>query len=134
MADYDRLAPGLLRPEHRQGLLRRVSDRRQKRNIERQLEAERLLEWRRLAPSGSPLWVLPDVDLEETINRLAASSRARTVELTYYIAEFDRRQQRRLNERLADANRHMMVLTRAVLALTGILVLLTIASTIAIAT
>jgi hypothetical protein len=68
------------------------------------------------------------------INRLAASSRARTVELTYYLAEFDRRQQRRLNERLAEANRQLVFLTRAVLALTGILVVLTIVSMIAIAT
>jgi hypothetical protein len=104
------------------------------RKVERRIEIDRILEWRRLAPAGGPLWILPDADLDATINRLAESSRARTVELTYYLAEFDRRQRRRLNEQLAESNRKMILLTRAVVALTGVLVVLTIVSTIAITT
>jgi hypothetical protein len=34
------------------------------------------------------LWILPHSELEATIDRMASSSRARTVELTYYLAEF----------------------------------------------
>jgi len=89
-------------------------------------------EWRRIAPGGSPLWVLPDADLEAMIDRLAASSRARTVEITYYLAEYDRRQQRRMNEEVARANAQMVKLTRAVVWLTGIVVVLTAVSTAAV--
>lgn len=128
------LAPGLIRPGPPRGLLGRLSHWLLLRKVERQIEVDRILEWRRLAPAGSPLWVMPDTDLEATINRLAASSRARTVELTYYLAEFDRRQRRRLNEQLAESNRKMIILTRAIVALTAVLVVLTIVSTIAIAT
>jgi CHASE3 domain sensor protein len=98
------------------------------------LEAERVLEWRRIAPGGAPLWLLPDEDLEHVIDQLAASSRARTVEITYYLREYDRRQQRRMNEALAEANRSMVNLTRAVVVLTLIVVVLTAASTVAIFT
>jgi hypothetical protein len=89
---------------------------------------------RRVALGGSPLWVLPDSELEATINRLAALSRARTVELTYYLAEFERRQRRRLSERLAEANRKMVVLTQAVVVLTGVSVALAAIGTVALLT
>jgi hypothetical protein len=128
----DDLAPGLLQAEAPPGLLGRLSKSMLERKIERRVEVDRILEWRRLAPGGSPLWILPDSDLEAMINELAPSSRARTVELTYFLDEFDRRQRRRLNEQLADANRKMVLLTRAVLAFTGVLVILAILSTVAV--
>lgn len=126
------LAPGLLRPERASGRVGRISGWRLRRSVEKRIEVERILEWRRLAPGGSPLWVVPDSELEATINRLAASSRARTVELTYYLAEFERRQRRQLNERLAEADRKMVVLTRAVLTLTGVSLALTVVGTVAL--
>jgi hypothetical protein len=98
------------------------------------LETERIVEWSRIAPGGSPLWLLPDEDLENIIDHLAASSRARTVEITYYLREYDRRQQRRLNETLAEANRRMVNLTRAVVVLTIIVVVLTAVGTVAVLT
>jgi hypothetical protein len=124
----------LVRPERAHGLVGRISRSRLRRNVEKRIEVERILEWRRLAPSGSPLWVLPDSELEAVINRLAASSRARTVELTYYLAEFERRQRRQLNERLAEANRKMVVLTQAVLVLTGVSVALAALGTVTLLT
>jgi hypothetical protein len=132
MASESDLAPGLVRPDSSRGLLARFDTWRLARQIRRRIEGDRILEWRRLAPGGTPLWVLPDAELEATINRMAASSRARSVELTYFLAEFDRRQRRRLNEGLADANRKMVLLTRAVVVLTGVSVVLAVVSTIAI--
>jgi CHASE3 domain sensor protein len=95
------------------------------RAIQRHLDEGRAAEWRRIAPGGTPLWVLPDQDLERIIDKLAASSRARTVEITYYMAEYDRRQTRRLNEAVAESNRSMVRLTRAIVALTAVVMVLT---------
>ena len=127
----EELAPGLLWHAS-QGIFGRLGDWSFRRAVKQRIELDSVLEWRRLAPGGVPLWVVPDADLEATIDRLAASSRARTVELTYYLAEFDRRQRRRLNSEIADANRQMVVLTRAVVALTGTLLVLTVVSTVAL--
>lgn len=134
MRSTDDLAPGLLRPDGASGLVGRIGRSRLRRSVEKRFEEERILEWRRLAPGGSPLWVLPDSELEATINRLAASSRARTVELTYYLAEFERRQRRQLNEQLAEANRKTVLLTQAVLVLTLVLVVLTVVGTVTLVT
>jgi len=124
------MAPGLLRASSSSGPLGRLESWVLDKILRRVVEVVQILEWRRLAPGGSPLWVIPDRDLEVTIDRLASSSRARTVELTYYLAEFERRERRRLNEQLAQANRQMVLLTRVVLVLTAVLVLLGILSTI----
>ncbi len=125
----DGLAPGLLASESAPGF-RSWWSRRFATTLHRDLLAQRQIEeWRRIAPGGSPLWMLPDAELEAMIDRLAASSRARTVEITYYLAEYDRRQQRRMNEEVARANAQMVRLTRAVAWLTGIVVVLTAVST-----
>lgn len=127
------LAPGLIRPEPGTGLRARGHRWVLEWAVGTWIEADRIREWRRLAPGGTPLWIVPDIELEATIDRLAASSRARTVELTYLLEEFDRRQRRKLNEELAFANQKMVRLTQVVVALTGVLVVLTVVGTIALA-
>jgi type IV secretory pathway component VirB8 len=43
---------------------------------------------------------MPDEDLQAAIDRMASSSQARGNAIGYYIAEWDRRMQRRLNRTL----------------------------------
>src|SRR4051794_29157584 len=96
--------------------------------VERRLQQERAVEWQRIAPGGVPIWVLPDQDLERIISQMAASKHARSVEITYYMEEYNRREQRRLNESMARANRQMVRLTWAVVVLTLAAVALALAS------
>src|SRR4051794_19421066 len=120
MASWERVAPGLLTTGSGKWPGQRLRDRWTERVLMRRLEMARVVEWQRIAPGGIPLWLLPDEDLEHIIDQLAASSRARTPEITDYLGEYDRRQQRRMNEALAEANRRMVKLTQAVVVLTMI--------------
>jgi hypothetical protein len=58
-----------------------------------------------------PIWVMPDEDLERAIDRMASTSQARGDAIGYYIAEFDRRNQRKLNERLVEMTQRLTTLT-----------------------
>jgi hypothetical protein len=100
------------------------------RSLTRRIEAERVLEWRRIAPGGTPIWVLPDEVLESRIDQLAASSRARTVEITYYLEERARRQQGRMNEVVAEANTNMVRLTKVIVVMTALVLVLAAVTTI----
>ena len=72
-----------------------------------------------------PIWMMPDEDLERAIDAMASTSKARGDAIGYYIAEFDRRNQRKLNERLVE-------LTQRLTALTWVIAVLAVVSTVAV--
>jgi CHASE3 domain sensor protein len=102
------------------GWYQRYLDRPTERRLQQRLAEEHELAWRRIAPDGTPLWLLPDDDLERWINEMAAGSQARAVKITYLLDELARREQGELNASLAAANRSMVRLTWAVVVLSVI--------------
>lgn len=94
--------------------------RRVERQVQERLAEEHALAWSRIAPGGTPLWLLPDEDLEGILNELAPTSKARTVEITYLLDELNRRGQAKLKASMERATRHMVWLTWAAIILAAI--------------
>jgi len=78
-------------------------------------------------PAGlqTAIWMMPDDDLVNAIDRMASSSEARQDKIGYYLDELDRREQRKLN-------RSMRRLSRFVAALTVVVLVLSVLSTYAV--
>jgi hypothetical protein len=64
--------------------------------------------------------MMPDKDLLNAIDRMAATRQATGDAIGYYLDEHDRRQQRKLNQRVVRLTRWVVILTIAVLILTAL--------------
>lgn len=66
------------------------------------------------------IWMMPDDDLLNAVDRMASSSQARQDVIGYYLEELDRREQRKLNQSMLRLSKFVAALTVVVLVLTAV--------------